>query len=490
MYRVLRRVASSTAATTGLGSVSCAAARARSGSKCGSGWKRYAHSGPSRRGSLPLTIRQLLDLPLSPSFASPAPTSATPTSSPPSTGSHQAQTQTHQEPRIQLNGWIKSIRKQKRVAFAVLSDGSSERTIQAVFSGESVGLVRMLTNGCCVRLSGVLKESIGPEQDREVVVDAVEYLGGCDPEEYPIAKKTLTVDYLRDHTHLRARTTHVAATIRLRDQVQRVLYRFFQEEEFTYVHTPVITANDCEGAGDTFSVVPSSPSPPPSSTTSQPDSSSSTSHPDSTSPPENKHFFNRPAYLTVSSQLHLEALSSSLNRVWTLAPCFRAEKSQTGRHLAEFWMMEAEWAFVDGVGEVCDVVERVVKCVLEAVRRGESLGVVRAHYGVTPSGEEIGKEKLRMLEEAGRWDKGWERMTYSRAVRELRKSGEKFRFEPKWGASLQSEHERYLAERLVGGPVFVTDYPASLKPFYMRVNSPSSHPRLRPRLIQTQKARR
>ncbi|CAL1699818.1 unnamed protein product [Somion occarium] len=349
--------------------------------------------------------------------------------------------------RVQINGWVKSIRRQKRIAFAVISDGSSPQSLQAVFT--DVTLAKSLTNGSCVRLSGVLSDSVGPEQDREVQVDAVEYLGECDPAEYPIAKQSLTVEYLRDHAHLRARTVPVASMIRFRDQTQRTLRRFFEDEDFTYVHTPIITANDCEGAGDTFSVT-SSPTP--------------ATHSQSQAPDKEKksHFFGRPAYLTVSSQLHLEAVASSLARVYTLSPCFRAERSQTGRHLSEFWMLEAEWAFATQLRDLCDVVERSIKSVLNQ----QSSELPALH-------QDIPDVRKASLEAASRWDKSWASISYTDAVAELQKYQDayrKFRFDPTWGGPLQSEHERWLAEQLVGGPVFVTDYPTSLKPFYMRAN--------------------
>ena len=214
------------------------------------------------------------------------------------------------------------------------------------------------------------------------------------------------------------------------------------------MHTPILTSNDCEGGGETFRISPSFSSPP----TGQP-------------PDPNFHaeFFSQPAYLTVSSQLHLEALAASLSRVYTLSPCFRAERSQTNRHLAEFWMFEAEWAFINHVSDVCHVVEESLKSVLAQCRSENSL-----------LWKDSDEAKLKSLEDATRPGHAWTRMTYTDAVKELEKhhisSRTGFEFEPAWGKALQSEHERWLSERLIGGPVFVTDYPTSLKPFYMRGN--------------------
>lgn len=216
-----------------------------------------------------------------------------------------------------------------------------------------------------------------------------------------------------------------------------------QREGFCYAHTPIITSSDCEGAGETFSV--SSP---------QIGSEGSENH-------QQPDFFGRPAFLTVSSQLHLEALASSISRIYTISPCFRAEKSQTNRHLSEFWMLEAEWAFTKSVQEVCDVAEKSIQHVLDS-----SSDALLLRKNVDDSYQ-------RMLKEASDPSKSWARMSYTDAVAELSKfhaAQRSFQFEPSWGKPLQSEHERWLADHLISGPVFITDYPKSLKPFYMRLN--------------------
>ncbi|KAI0079261.1 class II aaRS and biotin synthetase [Panus rudis PR-1116 ss-1] len=273
-----------------------------------------------------------------------------------------------------------------------------------------------------------------------------ECLGECDPDmsamlrskltmlqEYPVQKQDISVKYLRDHCHLRARTPRLASMLRLRDQTQRTLHGHFKRN-FTYVYTPVLTANDCEGAGEVFRV-------------------QSSNHP---TPSENrKESFDRAAYLTVSSQLHLEALSTSLSRVYTLSPCFCAERSQTGRHLSEFWMLEAEWAFTQSVSEVCRVVEDSVESALQ--QRSEDLALLRQSF----------------LEGADNSQKPWGMVPYGDVVKALEKyqaATRKFYYEPSWGEPLHSEHGRLLSEHLVEGPVFMTDYACSLKPFYMRIN--------------------
>lgn len=214
---------------------------------------------------------------------------------------------------------------------------------------------------------------------------------------------------------------------------------FFRDNDFTYAHTPIITSNDAEGGGETFRVMPAL--------------SSRAGHAPTT---QDTDFFNKPSYLTVSSQLHLEALSSGVARVWTLSPCFRAERSQTSRHLAEFWMLEAEWAFVYSVDDLCSVVEASIKHVFRLDSPDWSL-----------LQKDVGTSRASM---AASSEVPWARITYTDAIHELQKSGVHFEFAPTWGAALQSEHERWLAESFARGPIFVTDYPSAIKPFYMRQN--------------------
>ncbi|KAI6043965.1 hypothetical protein EDC04DRAFT_2646421 [Pisolithus marmoratus] len=337
--------------------------------------------------------------------------------------------------KVQLCGWIKSVRRQKNVTFAVISDGSCPTGLQAVLSNTVSSQLKGLTNGASVRVSGSLVNSRGTGQTKELRVDSIDVLGECNPETYPIQKQTLSVDYLRDHAHLRARTDANASILRLRDSLTKVMQRFYERHDFCYVHTPILTSSDCEGAGETFRVTPSSTVP--SHVPDLPDPSDTPS----------SEFFSKPAYLTVSSQLHLEALASSLSR-----------RSQTNRHLAEFWMLEAEWTWTREINDVCQLVEACLKDALV-------LGI-----------DEQERRRLRGLEDAAS-SKPWVRLTYTEAISELEKyaasaglKASTFQFQPRWGHALQSEHERWLSEVLVKGPVFVTDYPSSLKPFYMRMN--------------------
>ncbi|KAF9448134.1 asparaginyl-tRNA synthetase [Macrolepiota fuliginosa MF-IS2] len=360
-----------------------------------------------------------------------------------------------------VTGWIKSIRKQKNITFAVVSDGTTAEGLQAVVlkkQGTSPELLKRLTNGAAVRLTGNLIKSPGSGQDWELVIqegdtNAIEVLGDCDVDTYPIQKKTLSTEYLRDNAYLRARTGQIAAMLRLRDHIFHNLSRSFESQGFTYTHTPIITGNDCEGAGEAFRIAPLQPN--------------ADANPNTT-PLE---FFSRPAYLTVSHQLHLESLTTALSRVYTLSPCFRAERSMTGRHLAEFWMLEAEWNLAtrfDSIEEICVFVEGVIRRSIDP----NSDDIIKL-WEEKDGGKGLESEDYKTFRAAFDSEKPWKRMTYTEAIELLHAEyaqGHKFEFKPVWGESLSSEHERWLAEVHVGGPVFVTNYPIGLKPFYMRVN--------------------
>ncbi|PPQ74074.1 hypothetical protein CVT24_012944 [Panaeolus cyanescens] len=363
-----------------------------------------------------------------------------------------------------VSGWIQSIRKQKNVSFAVITDGSSSKGLQTVLlkGKDDEQLLRQLTNGAAVRVTGQLVPSKGSGQAVELLVDEsqngqIQVLGECDPLTYPIQKKALTPEYLRDHVHLRARTANVAAMLRTRDALRRRIDNVFEDQGFTHIHTPVITGNDAEGAGEAFRLSMVDNHHPAASDATQ-------------SPVEDRiEFFSRPAFLTVSHQLHLEAIATALSRVYTLSPCFRAEPSQTSRHLAEFWMLEAEWAIqsatnpYNGVEEICQFSETLLR---------ESVGTLLASEDLQLLGKDMSEVKQRSLSAAFEGQPRWARMTYTDAIKELDKapSSANFSFQPKWGAGLQSEHERYIAEQVVKGPVFITHYPASIKPFYMRAS--------------------
>ncbi|KAJ8516391.1 hypothetical protein ONZ45_g6269 [Pleurotus djamor] len=292
-----------------------------------------------------------------------------------------------------------------------------------------------------VLVKGDLVASPSQGQEKELLVKDLEVLGESDPQTYPIQKQTLSTEYLRDNVHLRARTDRIAAMLRLRSHTARTLGTWFEDQGFISVHTPILTGNDCEGAGEAFKLAPAA------------------LHPDATPSSEqdpSAEFFSRPAYLSVSAQLHLEALAWAMGRVYTLGPCFRAEHSMTGRHLSEFWMLEAEWNLDSGneLGKICDTVEGSLKHLLTSIHDA-SPGML---------------EDSHALDLDANLRKPWPRMTYDEAINILKESEQNFKFPVKWGNGLQSEHEKFLAEEVVKSPLFVTDYPKDVKPFYMRIN--------------------
>ncbi|KAF9163866.1 hypothetical protein DFQ26_002060 [Actinomortierella ambigua] len=366
--------------------------------------------------------------------------------------------------QVKVQGWIRSTRQQKQVAFAEVNDGSNLKGIQAILSSDQA---RGLVTGTSVEMEGRLVKSPGKEQALELQVETLKVVGKCDGETYPLQKKRHTFEFLRGIAHLRSRAKTASAILRLRSQAHWGFQKFFESEEFTQVHTPCLTSHDCEGGGEVFQLAPrisardqekasSSSSSPSSSTT----SSSSTSPIAADLTP--KEFFGSPAYLTVSGQLHLEIIASALTRVFTLGPVFRAEPSMTPRHLSEFWMLEAEVAFVDHLpalltfAEAC--LQSTTRHLLEHCR--EDLAFLN---------QWVDKTLLQRLEQLAY--QPFQRMTYTEAIDVLSKSGQKFEYPTTWGLSLQAEHEKWLAAEYCRGPVFVTDYPAGLKPFYMRKNA-------------------
>ncbi|KAL7269694.1 asparaginyl-tRNA synthetase [Rhizina undulata] len=353
-------------------------------------------------------------------------------------------------PIVTINGWIRSVRRMKNVSFAHVSDGSTLTALQAVLTKEqSEGL----STGSSVQITGEWKESVkGSTQKRELLAQEVTMLGEADPNTYPLQKKYHTPEFLRTLPHLRPRIPSNSTLLRARSFIVSRLTNFFQTHEFVQCHPPIITSSDCEGAGEVFTV---------SSNASAPGEKAT-------------HFFKTPKYMTVSSQLHLEAFSAALPRVWTLSPTFRAEKSDTARHLSEFYMLEAEVSFIDSLDPLLSFIEDMTKDIVSTLflsRIGEDVL------------EATGEETRAELE--SRW-KGllsarWTRMTYTEAIEKLKAAvdnGEaKFMFPVTWGASLQAEHEKFLAENFGGegngGPIFITDYPRKQKPFYMLPSSES-----------------
>ena len=348
---------------------------------------------------------------------------------------------------VLVQGWVKTRRSSGAVSFVQISDGSTLKDLQIVIEQSSphYALVELLNTGCSVSVIGELTESQGRGQRYEVKARDVQLLGPADPEEYPLQKKRHTLEFLREIAHLRPRTNTFGAMARVRSGMAYAIHRFFQERGFQYVQTPMITASDAEGAGSMFRVTTL----------------------DLENPPRREgavdtaaDFFGRPTYLTVSGQLEAEIFALALSDVYTFGPTFRAENSNTSRHLAEFWMVEPEVAFCDLDG-LAELAEDFLKAIFTyaLANCAEDLAFFNQWYD---------KATIATLE--GIVNSSFERLTYTEAVRLLQNSGESFEFPVQWGLDLQSEHERYLTEKGIGRPVVVTDYPKDIKAFYMRLN--------------------
>ena len=344
-------------------------------------------------------------------------------------------------------GWLRSVRHSKGVSFLDVTDGSCLSGIQAVVNPELSNYettVRSLGTGCAVRVTGELVESPGKGQRFEIRAEEVELIGDADAD-YPLQKKRHSFEFLRTIAHLRPRTNTIAAVMRVRNAASRAIHDFFQERGFLLLHSPVITLADAEGAGEMFRVTALDPSEPP-----RKDGDVDWS----------RDFFGREAYLTVSGQLEAEIAALALTDVYTFGPTFRAEDSNTSRHLAEFWMVEPEMAFCDLDGNVA-LVEAFLK---EVFRRVLDLCPEDLRF----FNDRIDRTVLETLEHV--IHSPFERMSYTEAVSILEKSGRSFEFPVSWGAGLQSEHERYITEEYVKKPVVVTDYPEQIKAFYMYRN--------------------
>lgn len=345
-------------------------------------------------------------------------------------------------------GWVRSNRESKGVAFIALNDGSTQDTLQLVVPAEAAAFHKLsgCNTGAAIRAEGILKESLGKGQKYEVEVSEIEVYGDADPEKYPLQKKGHSLEFLREIGHLRPRTNTFGAVFRVRNVLSDAVHDFFQSRGFIWVHTPIITSSDCEGAGDMFTVTSLDLEKLPLGNNRDIDFS--------------QDFFGRRAYLTVSGQLEAEFLAMSLGDVYTFGPTFRAENSNTSRHLSEFWMIEPEMAFADINDDMClaeDFIHALCGRVLEKCEA--EIAFFEQYYKNTSVNE------LRVLSE-----KPFVRLSYTEAIKELEKSKDKFEFPVKWGLDLQSEHERYLTDKVFKGPVIVVDYPKDIKAFYMRQN--------------------
>ncbi|RMH30107.1 MAG: asparagine--tRNA ligase [Planctomycetota bacterium] len=352
---------------------------------------------------------------------------------------------------LTVKGWVRTRRDSKAgLSFVALSDGSCFDTLQIVAPADLPNYeteVRRLTAGCAIEAEGELVESGGKGQRVEVRARSIRAVGWVDdPDAYPIAAKRHTFEYLRKVAHLRPRTNTFGAVARVRHGLAQAIHRFFHERGFSWIHTPIITASDCEGAGEMFRVSTLDAVNPPRTPEGGADFS--------------QDFFGREAHLTVSGQLNVECYCLALTKVYTFGPTFRAENSNTSRHLAEFWMVEPEIAFAD-LSDNADLAEAFLKHCFRTLldERPDDLAFFN---------QRIDDSVLATLEHMV--ESPFERVTYTDAVRLLESSGERFEFPVAWGADLQSEHERYLTQTTFKKPVVVTDYPKEIKAFYMRLN--------------------
>jgi len=350
---------------------------------------------------------------------------------------------------VVLQGWVRTRRDSKGgFSFVELNDGSCQGNVQIVAPGELPNyesVVKHLHTGASVRVEGEVKASPAKGQATEVLATKVELLGDADPETYPLQKKGHSFEFLRSIAHLRPRTNTFGAVARLRNQISKSIHDFFQERGFLYVNTPIVTASDCEGAGELFRVT-TLDAENPAKVDGKVDFA--------------RDFFGKPAYLTVSGQLQAEAYACGLGKVYTFGPTFRAENSNTPRHLAEFWMVEPEMAFYD-LNDNMDLAEAFIKRIIsDALKNcGEDMQFFQ---------ERIDKELLKRLEFVQ--NTPFKRLPYTEAVEVLVRSDRTWEFPVAWGKDLQSEHERFLAEEHFKCPVILYDYPRTLKPFYMRCN--------------------
>jgi asparaginyl-tRNA synthetase len=347
---------------------------------------------------------------------------------------------------IEIQGWVRTRRDSKDFSFVELNDGSSLKNLQVIARNSlpNYAEIQKLTTGASIRVTGALVASQGKGQKWELVAENIEIVGAAD-DSYPLQKKGHTPEFLREIAHLRPRSNLFGSVFRVRSRLAFAIHKFFQERGFIYVHTPIITGSDCEGAGELFRV----------------------STIDLNNPPrkENdidytKDFFARQTYLTVSGQLEAEAFACALSKVYTFGPTFRAENSNTSRHASEFWMIEPEMAFCDLNGDM-DLAEEIVKYLVRDIREN-------CPDEMELFSKFVDKELLGRLDFV--LERPFQRTTYTEAIELLKKSGEKFEFPVEYGLNLQSEHERWLTEKHFKCPLTVFNFPKEIKPFYMRLN--------------------
>ena len=347
-----------------------------------------------------------------------------------------------------IRGWVRTKRESKGFSFINVNDGSSMDGLQVVVNADMPdyeAVMKRLGTGTSVEVAGVLAASPGKGQQLEMQAQTLQVYGEADPETYPLQKKRHSFEFLRTIGHLRSRTNTLGAVFRVRNACANAIHQFFQERGFMWVHTPILTASDCEGAGEMFAVTCLD-------LTRVPLQNNQVDY--------SQDFFGKPAYLTVSGQLQAEIMAMAFSNVYTFGPTFRAENSNTSRHLAEFWMVEPEMAFCDLDGDM-DLAEAFLKSVFKAVLEQ------------CPEDMEFFNQRIddTVLATADNIiNNEFERITYTDAIALLEKADRSFEFPVSWGLDLQSEHERYLAEDYFKKPVIVTDYPTEIKAFYMRLS--------------------
>ena len=348
---------------------------------------------------------------------------------------------------VTINGWVRTRRDSKAFSFIELNDGSCLRNIQVIADATLANYpeVQKLTTGASISVQGRLVPSQGQGQKWEVQATSVTVLGLADAS-YPLQKKGHTAEFLREISHLRPRSNLFGSVFRVRSRLAYAIHQFFQERGFVYVHTPIITGSDCEGAGEMFRVTTLDLDKPPRTPEGAVDDAAD--------------FFQKPTYLTVSGQLEAEAFACAFSKVYTFGPTFRSENSHTSRHASEFWMIEPEMAFTDLAGNM-DMAEQFVKYLIRDARQhcAEDLELFNKF---------VDKELLARLDFV--LERPFQRVSYTEAVDMLQKSGKTFEYPVEYGVNLQSEHERYLTEHLFKCPVTVYNYPKEIKPFYMRLN--------------------
>ena len=346
---------------------------------------------------------------------------------------------------ITVCGWVRTVREGKAFGFIELNDGTSFRPVQIVYANDERKLGKGLTTGCAIVVDGELVLTPDAPQPFEIHANAIAIEGECPPD-YPMQKKRHTLEYLRTMQTLRPRTNTFLATFRVRSVTAAAIHEFFQDRGFVYVHTPILTNADCEGRGEMFQVTTLDLENLPRTEDGKVDYS--------------QDFFKKPVHLSGSGQLYGEAFALAFRDIYTFGPTFRAEYSFTARHASEFWMIEPEMAFCDLEGDM-DVAEAMVKYIIKTV-------LERCPAEMEFFNKFVDKGLLTRLDNV--LNNEFKRLTYTEAIEILKNSGEQFEYPVEWGVDLQSEHERYITEKVFGKPVFLTDYPKEIKSFYMRQN--------------------